>query len=271
MGRGVRSTVNAKSTPLRRKPVVLPDQKTVFQLVSWHHTDSGITAVPKVFHDWSALESPECAVDGELQNITGEKVGVYSRHFSLRTTRDGLKRLIVKNSDLRMDINSRGGGFGRAWAKELDERYRQLGATGVYVWATKLGSYIWADTGYVFYANEPYLPDNPEWPNSKELQAGVAHDIWHYPKIQNRLTELVRQGRITQTMVDDAGRRFVKLDNPFVHQDITNEKTIITPKDILDLGREQPWIDENKEVMWFGKEILITQGNQGGWEGYRDL
>src|ERR1035437_8230152 len=138
-----RAAVVARDTP--RRKVSLPRRADGEKLFSYRHPGSGIESVETEWEGVSLGERPP-RPDPESGTINyygvllqgGRKVGVWDRWINKETAADGNERLMAINSWLIIkDPDDRKTGFGRAWAEELYDRYRQLVVHRVQVRATE--------------------------------------------------------------------------------------------------------------------------------------
>lgn len=247
------------------RPVSSLERADAERLFTWEHRSSGTKVILTEHYDRSGAGDDACESRGVL--IRGDReIGEWSRW--MRRDFDGY--LVFKNSWLKMpNVADRYSGFGRAWTRELEHRYRELGGHRVEILAFQEGCVIWAKDSYRFHANWPYDPTRKDYPSTPLREARVASSIWHAG--EKKVEGLVAAGKVSPEQAAGMEASFLPQENPMAfkpdnNSDPLDEGIISTPREILALGEENAW-EEDGQKMWLGKAIL----QEREWRGWKLL
>jgi hypothetical protein len=162
------------------------------------------------------MEAGEIKVAGNFRDIYGH-CGTWMRTIRLK---DGA--LCMDHEGCVLSRRVRGSGIGRAWVKTCLQRYRALGVITVETDVSgEIGGYVWADMGFTF-------KDEAAPGMIRARRQAVLHDILH-------------GGHIS---ADE-------------HQRLCAENIdLADTQEILLLGRDTSWLDEQGERQWAGKRLL---------------
>lgn len=176
-----------------------------------------------------ALVDDEVRVKGHFQTDSGSLAG----HF-VCFMREDEGALQIEQNDLLIFTPWRAYGFGGAWYKECERRYRSFGITRVTLCAAgEHGGYFWAREGFVF------------------LSEKTCNDFWQ--RAQHVLTALKEAEYISE---GQAGR----------WRRLAEQGELDKPQKILRLGYRQIW-RYGQHRMWPGKRLLLGSL----WEGEKTL
>jgi len=191
-------------------------------------------------------------------------------------------RLVVKGERLRIrqETGRQGGGFGRAYQNHLRQRYLAMGVRRKRICAIEHGAYVWATPDTIFDPDQPVGPRLDADPGTSDLQwrgAAYAAQLWH--EHDWRLDRAERDGLAPEGTYAAVKRRFA------THKDLehpTRWKTkVATPWEILQIGRDQTFMDGDGRESWPGKYFLVAEmsrlyedgcaGRGMVWQGVRLL
>jgi GNAT superfamily N-acetyltransferase len=183
----------------------------------FEHTHKGVRG--EVIEISRDQDTQAVKVLGHFRDIHGT-CGTWMRSICLK---EGA--LHVEHGGCVLSGRVRGCGIGRAWVETCLERYRALGVCTVEADVSgKIGGYVWASMGFSF--RDEKAPD--------ELRE----------RHQAILYEILREGHITI----DKHRLLCQRLEGF---DFTDTQ------EILHLGQERVWTDDEGERQWVGKCLLI--------------
>jgi GNAT superfamily N-acetyltransferase len=199
----------------------------------------------------------------------GRRVGEFSR-FQRVEGRDR-DMLVFKNAYLNLDPSVHGLGFGRAFHDHCEQQYRDVGAQRVEIWATRAGTYAWADCGYEFLSEDhPLRRHQPDWLPASEATAILR-------AARDNLLRLVADRHVAERDLDAFRGRFMFGRDSRRWYDVDADERdraavgmIRTPGEIAAWGRDRPWEGEDGRTTWLGRECLLAYGRIG-WRGVKWL
>jgi len=268
MGRGQAAEDAVQPTGAQRRvprPISPLERVEAEKLFSWQHHPSGTKVVLTGHYDRSMDGDDACESKGVLVR-SGKEIGEWSRW--MRHDFDG--NLVFKNAWLKIpETADRYSGFGRAWTRELESRYRELGGHRVEILASLEGCVIWAKDSYRFHANWPYDPTRKAYPSTPLREAKIAATIWRAGG--KKVEAFVSTGKVSAEVVAELEARFLPREDPLTfgrddNDDPLEKGIIFTPAEIVTLGEEDAW-EENGEKMWLGKALL----DEHEWRGWKLL
>lgn len=247
-----------------------PSLEDFTTLCHLEHSPSGIIhQKPQVLKD-SAYGDPQDIVcyqnDGRsiqlkttLLDKTGKEIGESEIWFSLEGVNNDVKQ--VKLSYLKLDDSAKGTGYGRYRHKELEKRFRDAGIDQITIWAQHTGSYMWASEGYDFDIAEGYAKIGYKYPDAtpeilKEVREKDFQDEVElcFQKRKGYMEDLLRDEKIDASLLET------------FEEDMKSGK-VLTPKDILEYGKDNTWLNKKGFKTWFGKELML----ENEWRGIKYL
>jgi len=216
---------------------------------------------------------------GAIVDERGDKVGYTESVLTWGPD----NRLVAAGERLRIreETGRQGGGFGRAYQQHLRERYLNMGIHRKRICAIEHGAYVWATPDTIFDPAQPVAPrlddDDPRVRDIQWRGAAYASQLWH--EFDWRLDRAERDGLAPEGTYAAVKRRFATrkdLEHP------TRWKTkAATPWEILQIGRDQTFLDGDGRESWPGKYFLVAEmsrlyedgcaGRGMVWQGVRLL
>lgn len=246
-------------------PAVIPDPE---DFRSAHHFRFGEYEILPDPHErsWTA----RCHFLGQILR-RGEKVGYVERH--LGHGRD--LRLVVAAGRFRLQPEHQGAGLGHAYDQYLFEQYRRMGVARQEATSIEHGCYVWARRGFLF---DPCRHDSNEARVMRSESASrpdpedPAHaGAWHASRLAYyfgwRVGDAVCDGLISEQQGKAFMRRFAtatQLAHPTRWQ-----SRFLTPADIAEYGRDEPFTDRGGNTTWLGKHFLLGELDQLYQDGCR--
>jgi hypothetical protein len=196
------------------------------------------------------------SVAGVLEHGS-KRAGSFGRHF--KRYRDG-RLLAFHDSLLLGDENTRGRGFGSRYCQRVERGYSRKGVCAILLSAAdELGGYVWARQGFQFTSIDN---DGRGGPGHNRQTAAVGAQRWWFDgSAQITAKELVRDGRLAQPVFDH-------LEQWITRALCSDQIAPLTPQQIVELGRDDPWLDEESgRETWIGKQLLLASD----WNGTKIL
>jgi ribosomal protein S18 acetylase RimI-like enzyme len=227
----------------------------------WLHKDSGILVESP--NEWYR-ERDFRLCRGKFF-LDGNKVGDYSYSVAI----DDQDELRVHICAINLDEDLHSCGFGRAFYREIENRYRESGAHYITLNATGVGGYFWAKEGFLFDPRRETLKPLLSLEASDKKIIEATQETLGRKRVFRELTETGRIDPKEITLI----LSFVPLDKDLEEGSIDSK--ILTPYAISQLGRENSWIEEEEIVvrrggnvldsfkfaqrheMWLGKKLLM--------------
>jgi GNAT superfamily N-acetyltransferase len=254
-------------------PLAAPQPRPERQRFHDAHNFSFAGLTVSADHERHPYEINEATYHGVIRDSAGQRVGYIERHLSHGPD----NRLITNNGRFRLDPEQQGRGFGRAYSEHLADRYRDLGVARHAMSAIEHGVYAWAGVDVIF---DPYhLPYQYRESETDLRWAGafMAAELWR--QYEGRLSWSVRDGVISSEQYTRFARQFAR-PRDLAHPTVWRNR-LLTPHQIAQYGRDEPFEDQDGQLTWIGKHFLLgrtsdllTDGNRGRglvWSGLRLL